>query len=104
MRGLIAVAALLLGTANASAQAADPTPPGGISDDPAPPGRPPTPHATSSPTADDSEVGKHQLGVRARYIFVTKAMLGLYFANNTGTQLNSWSVGMEYIYRRPGKS
>jgi hypothetical protein len=102
MRGLFAVAALLLGTANASAQAADPTPPGGISDDAAPPGSK-SPSHTASP-ADDGDVGKHQIGVRARYIFVTKAMLGLYFANNTGTQMNSWSVGMEYVYRRPGKS
>ncbi|MCA1663134.1 MAG: hypothetical protein LC659_02470, partial [Myxococcales bacterium] len=103
MRGLFAVAALLLGTANASAQASDPTPPGGIADDPAPPGRPSSSHATSS-SADDGDVGKHQLGVRARYIFVTKAMLGLYFDANTGTQMNSWSLGMEYVYRRPGKS
>jgi hypothetical protein len=102
MRGLFAVAALLLGTANASAQAADPTPPGGISDDAAPPGSK-SPSHTASP-ADDADVGNHQIGVRARYIFVTKAMLGLYFANNTGTQMNSWSVGMEYVYRRPGKS
>ncbi|HEY1587548.1 MAG TPA: hypothetical protein VGH63_17745, partial [Polyangia bacterium] len=100
MRGLFAVAALLLGTANASAQAADPTPPGGISDDAAPPGGKPV-KLDASPPAD---VGTHQLGVRARYIFVTKAMLGLYFANNTGTQMNSWSVGMEYVYRKPGKS
>jgi hypothetical protein len=101
MRGLFAVAAVLLGTANASAQTPEPVPPGGIADEPATPGKPPA-HATSS--TDDSEVGKHQLGVRARYIFVTKAMLGLYFDANTGTQMNSWSVGMEYVYRRPGKS
>lgn len=98
MRGLFAVAALLLATATASAQTAEPAPPGGISDEPA--GKPPKPLDASPPT----EMGTHQLGVRVRYIFVTKAMLGIYFADNTGTQMNSWSVGLEYVYRRPGKS
>lgn len=100
MRGLLAIAALLVGTANASAQTAEPTPPGGIAEEPAPPGKPPL--TTESPPPGD--VGTHQLGVRARYLFVTKAMLGLYFDANTGTQMNSWSVGMEYVYRKPGKS
>ena len=31
-------------------------------------------------------------------------MLSPYFNANTGTQLNSVSVGLEYIYRKPGKS
>jgi len=99
MRGLFAVAALLLASANASAQPADPTPPGGIADEPGtPPGKPVKLDA-SPPT----EYGTHQLGVRARYIFVTKAMLSPYFDANTGTQMNSWSVGLEYVYRKPGK-
>ncbi|HEX9105328.1 MAG TPA: hypothetical protein VF997_24125 [Polyangia bacterium] len=102
MRGLFAVAALLLATANARAQAPEPAPPGGISDEPpAPPG---ATHLSSSAEEPRAEVGRHQLGVRARYLFVTKAMLSLYFDANTGTQMNSWSVGMEYVYRRPGKS
>ena len=96
MRGLFAVAALLLATANASAQS-DPAPPGGISDDPTT-GKPPKPLDASAPT----ELGTHQLGARVRYLFVTKAMLSPYFAANTGTQLNSISVGLEYVYRRPG--
>jgi xanthosine utilization system XapX-like protein len=100
MRGLLAVAALLLAGANASAQTPEKVPPGGIADDPAPPGGKPVKLDASPP----SELGTHQLGVRARYIFVTKAMLGIYFADNTGTQMSSWSVGMEYVYRRPGKS
>ena len=109
MRGLFAVAALLLATANASAQTvaqratndSDPTPPGGIADEPGtPPGKAAKPLDASPP----SELGTHQIGVRARYLFVTKAMLGIYFADNTGTQMNSWSVGMEYVYRKPGKS
>ena len=107
MRGLFAVAALLLGTANASAQTgaqapsnSEPAPPGGIADEPAtPPGSPP-PRLDASPPSD---VGTHQLGVRARYIFVTKAMLSPYFAANTGTQMNSYSLGLEYVYRKPGK-
>ena len=100
MRGLLAVAALLLAGANASAQTPEPVPPGGISDDPTPPGGKPVKLDASPPT----ELGTHSVGVRARYIFVTKAMLGIYFADNTGTQMSSWSVGMEYVYRRPGKS
>lgn len=100
MRGLIAVAALLLATANASAQTAEKAPPGGISDDPAPPGGKPAKLDDSLP----SELGTHQLGARVRYIFVTKAMLSPYFNANTGTQMNSFSVGLEYVYRKPGKS
>ena len=101
MRGLFAVAALLLATANASAQTPEPQPPGGIADEPGtPPGKAQKPLDASPP----SELGTHQLGVRARYIFVTKAMLSPYFAANTGTQMNSWSLGLEYVYRKPGKS
>src|SRR3954451_3929976 len=99
MRGLFAVAALLLTTANASAQTADPTPPGGIADEPGTPASKPVKLDASPP----SELGTHQLGVRARYIFVTKAMLSPYFNANTGTQMNSWSLGLEYVYRKPGK-
>ncbi|MGZ3407487.1 MAG: hypothetical protein ACXVAN_13655 [Polyangia bacterium] len=100
MRGLLAVAALLLATANASAQTPDKVPPGGISDDPTPPGGKPVKLDASPP----SELGTHQLGARARYIFVTKAMLSPYFNANTGTQMNSYSLGLEYVYRKPGKS
>ena len=82
------------------AQSTDPTPPGGIADEPGTkPGKPVKLDA-SPPT----ELGTHQLGVRARYIFVTKAMLSPYFNANTGTQMNSCSVGLEYVYRKPGKS
>jgi hypothetical protein len=100
MRGLLAVAALLLVSANASAQTPDKVPPGGISDDPTPPGGKPVKLDASPP----SELGTHQLGIRARYLFVTKAMLSPYFNANTGTQMNSYSLGLEYVYRKPGKT
>ena len=100
MRGLLAVAALFLATANASAQTPEKVPPGGISDDPTPPGGKPVKLDASPP----AELGTHQLGFRARYIFVTKAMLSPYFNANTGTQMNSYSLGLEYVYRKPGKS
>ena len=100
MRGLLAVAVLLLATANVGAQAPDKVPPGGIADDPTPPGGKPLKLDASPP----SELGTHQLGVRARYIFVTKAMLSPFLNANTGTQMNSYSLGLEYIYRKPGKS
>ena len=99
MRGLFAVAALLLATANASAQTPEPQPPGGISDEPKV-----DPNVRDGAFEEGKPIGTHQIGVRARYLFVTKAMLGIYFADNTGTQMNSWSVGMEYVYRKPGKS
>lgn len=101
MRGLFAVAALLLATANASAQAPEPAPPGGIADEP---GTPAGKRAKPLDASPPSELGTHQLGFRARYIFVTKAMLSPYFAADTGTQMNSWSIGLEYVYRKPGKS
>ncbi len=97
MRGLLAVAALLMASATARAQTEDPTPPGGIADEP--PGKP-----VKLDASPPSEVGTHQLGVRVRYIFVTKAMLSPYLNANTGTQMNSFSVGAEYVYRKPGKS
>ena len=97
MRSLFAVAALILVTANARAQS-EPAPPGGIADEPS--GKPAKPLDASAPT----EMGTHQLGVRARYIFVTKAMLSPYLNADTGTQMNSYSVGLEYVYRKPGKS
>lgn len=97
MRSLFAVAALILVTANARAQG-EPAPPGGIADEPS--GKPAKPLDASAPT----EMGTHQLGVRARYIFVTKAMLSPYLNADTGTQMNSYSVGLEYVYRKPGKS
>jgi hypothetical protein len=74
-------------------------PPGGIADEP--PGKPVKLDAAPSAPSD---VGTHQLGARVRYIFVTKAMLSPYLAANTGTQMNSYSLGLEYVYRKPGKS
>ncbi len=94
MRGIL-VATLLLGASLARAQ----TPPGA---EPEPPGGGPMKIDVSAPS-DSGEVGKHQLGARIRYIFVTHAMLSPYFNANTGTQLNSFSVGIEYVYRPPQK-
>lgn len=76
--------------------------------EPTPPPTTPAPAAavaaTPPPPAEEpTEIGRHSLGARARYIFVTKLMLSPYFAGNTGTQLNSFSVGIEYVYRKPGK-
>ncbi len=99
MRILGLAIALLATTATARAQTPEPAPPGGYADEPAAPGRPLRTSSSSGP----SDAGEHQLGARARYIFVTKAMLSPYFAANTGTQLNSWSVGIEYVWRKPGR-
>lgn len=79
--------------------AAEPTPP---------PASTPAPAAATAPAApapvgEPAEIGRHSVGVRARYIFVTKAMLSPYFNANTGTQLNSFSVGLEYAWRGPDK-
>ena len=99
MRILALAIALLATSATVRAQTPDKVPPGGISDDPAPPGGPPQKIEASPP----SELGTHQLGARIRYIFVTKAMLSPYFNANTGTQMNSVSAAIEYVYRKPGK-
>jgi hypothetical protein len=78
-----------------AAPAAEPTPPT------------PAPAAATAPTPppveEPVEIGRHSIGMRARYIFVTKVMLSPYFNANTGTQLNSFSVGLEYVWRGPGK-
>jgi hypothetical protein len=104
MRILVLAIALLATSATVRAQAPDKQPPGGYSDEPATaPGVTPTTTTATATSEPPSEIGKHQLGVRARYIFVTKAMLSPYFDANTGTQMNSWSVGLEYVYRKPGK-
>jgi hypothetical protein len=54
----------------------------------------------SVPYAKREPATRHEIGVRARYIFVTKLMLQPYLQDNTGTQLNSYSVGIEYIFRK----
>ena len=97
---LAIVVALLLTPVVTFAQTPERAPPGGISDDPTPPGGPPQKIDGSAPT----ELGTHQLGARARYIFVTKAMLSPWLNANTGTQMNSFSVGLEYVYRKPGRN
>jgi hypothetical protein len=66
----------------------------------APPSSGPVGAEASVPSAQREPRTKHELGVRSRYIFVTKLMLSPYFAANTGTQLNSYSVGIEYVYRK----
>jgi hypothetical protein len=64
----------------------------------------PDPEAPTTKIEEPStpEVGKHQLGARTRYIFCTRLMLAPYFKGDTGTELNSFSVAIEYVYRRPG--
>lgn len=93
---LLSVVVLLATAAAARAQEPEPLPPGA---EPAPPGGGPMKIEAAPP----HELGKYQLGVRARYIWVTKLMLSPYFDANTGTQLNSWSVGMEFTYRPTAK-
>ena len=87
-------------TANASAQTTDPTPPGGIADEP---GTSRASRSSSTPRHRRSWA-RISSAARVRYIFVTKAMLSPYFNANTGTQMNSLSLGLEYVYRKPGKS
>jgi hypothetical protein len=78
---------------------ASPPPPSPPPESPPPPGTTITP-ATTVPFAKREPSTKLELGVRARYIFVTKLMLQPFLQDNTGTQLNSYSVGMELVYRK----
>jgi hypothetical protein len=97
------VVAVLLSSAAARAQAPEPTPPGA---EPTPPGAEPPPPGGPPQTIDVSppgELGKYQLGVRARYLFVTQAMMSPFLAANTGTAMNSYSLGMEFTYRPTGR-
>jgi hypothetical protein len=97
---LTLVPLLLLSAASvARAQSADPTPPGAPPSDDVP-----TPthrsEARASSDVDEQRVGTHQLGARVRGIFVTHAMLSPYLADNTGTSMTSYSLGIEYIFRK----
>jgi hypothetical protein len=60
----------------------------------------PPPAPAPEPVSQREPRTPYELGVRARYIFVTHAMLSPYFAANTGTQMNSWSTAIEFIYHR----
>jgi hypothetical protein len=51
--------------------------------------------------APPNELGKYQLGAYVRGLFVTNGMLSPYLAANTGTSMESWEVGLQFIYRRP---
>lgn len=63
--------------------------------------------AQPAPTQPDlrykppGELGKYQLGARVRGIFVTNAMMSPFLAAGTGTSMESWSLGLEFTYRRP---
>jgi hypothetical protein len=85
----LVVACLVGVTANVRAQVPDKEPPGGgpMKIDAAPP--------------SDNFIGKYQLGARVRGIFATHAMLSPYLAANTGTSMESYAVGLEFIYRKP---
>ena len=65
----------------------DPTPPGGIADEPTP-GKP----RPSSTPRRRRTWARTSSACASRYIFVTKAMLSPYLAANTGTQMNSYSA------------
>lgn len=50
--------------------------------------------------AESPDAGNHALALRARWVTVPGWMIGPYTAQHT--QLNDgWSVGLEYLYRRP---
>lgn len=94
------------------AQLQPPPPPPPVATTPPPAATPPpapvtTPEAVVATDANGlvpftkrQPSSKFELGARARYIFVTKAMLSPYLNANTGTQLNSYSVGLELVYRK----
>jgi hypothetical protein len=98
---------LVLASSVARAQTEEPQPPGGgpmdidtrhhRNEEPPPPGTPPSDGVPLSSYG----IGPYQLGARARAIFVPHAFLGPFLAHNTGTSMTSWSVGIEFIYRRP---
>jgi hypothetical protein len=67
-----------------------PPPPPGSAPPAPPPPAPPSPDAPRTP---------YQVGARIRGIFVTNAMLMPWV--QAGTSMESWSVGAEFIYRRP---
>jgi hypothetical protein len=94
--------ALLLTSAVAQAQTPEAQPPGsgGYSPEAEPPGAPPPRNVQPSTREDEVDIGKFQLGARVRTIFVTHLMLQPYLAGNTGTSMTSYSVGLEFIYRR----
>jgi hypothetical protein len=111
MRAPIAAAALLSTLIAASVARADsdePQPPGGgpmkidmnARDDAPPP--PPTVDGTSSTRSAGKRPGPYQLGARVRGIFVPHSFFAPFLAADTGTSMESWSVGMELIYRRKG--
>ncbi len=69
-----------------------------------PPERTPAPAAASAPVekrplASDEPSTPYQLGARIRGIFVTQAMLSPFLVQSTS--LESVSVGIEFVYRRP---
>jgi hypothetical protein len=98
MRGIVIALVSLRGIVAWAQSAPEPVPPGALpgTAEPEPPGGGPAQVKATTPT----ELGKYQLGARVRGIFVTHAMLQPYLAANTGTSMESWAVGTEFIYRR----
>jgi hypothetical protein len=74
--------------ASAPASAPESVPPAAVA--PVPPAPVPSADLPRTP---------YQLGARIRGVFVTSAMLSPYL--RAETQLNSWSLGIEFIYRKP---
>ncbi|HZS38897.1 MAG TPA: hypothetical protein VFF06_18820 [Polyangia bacterium] len=72
----------------AAPPASSPVPPAAM--EPVPPAPPPSADLPRTP---------YQLGARIRGIFVTNAMLMPYL--QAATSMESWSLGFEFIYRRP---
>jgi hypothetical protein len=98
---------LTLSAGVARAQSDEPPPPGGgpmkidMNARPGDEAPPPPPRSVHSDGESATvEIGKYQLGARVRGIFVSHLMLQPYLAGDTGTSMESWSVGLEFIYRR----
>jgi hypothetical protein len=89
MLRVLTVGLVILASANLRAQTPDKEPPGGgpMKIDAAPP--------------PEVGLGRYQLGARVRGIFVTTAMMSPWLNAGTGTSMESWSVGLEFIYRKP---
>jgi hypothetical protein len=113
MRAPVAAAAAILTSLVAAgsvarAQSDEPQPPGGgpmkidvNAREEAPP-PPPTVDGSPQRVSERKPIGQYQLGARFRGIFVPHSFFAPFLAHDTGTSMESWSTGLELIYRRQG--
>jgi hypothetical protein len=86
MRRMMLIVTLLSGLARAEAE-------------PVPPGQEPAPPGGEPPKAANLNLPqKYALGARVRYLFVPNSFFSPYL--QASTQMNSASVGLEFIYRK----